>query len=189
MTNRIAMLVVCVAIAMSVGCERSTPPESDDPEAGDGGSVSAEPPDGALDVGALSDDALADRIARLRDLIVPPVGTALSSVSLVYGQPRVVESLPKGGKGSSADYPMHVYDLLPPQGNAEFRALLLVTCRNDAVARSGINHHCVLKGRRAGPRTASEQRALRVERQRVLLDLQAIQEKYGARLEGAAWGR
>ena len=103
---------------------------------------------------------------------------------------RTEEELRRGAKGVSALYPMHFYDLLPPKGRAKSRAFLYVTYRNDAVFRAGINHYGVIKGRRAGgPRTAAHERALRVEQQRVLLDLEAIREKYRVQLGEAAWAR
>lgn len=189
MTTHVAGLTLCAALAVSVGCERSPRPEGGVRPSSERGAPSAAPAEAEFDVGALSDDELAERIARLNASILPPAGTALSSVGLVYGQPQVVPALPKGAKGSAADYPMHVHELLPPTGRAEFRAVLLVTCRDASVSRARINHSCVAKGRVAGARSVDVQRELRVEQERVLRDLLAIQEKFGARLAAAPWTR
>lgn len=189
-SRSVAALVACVVLAVCIGCGRPAPTTPDAPGEADGGVDTTEPAaadaDAVLDVRELTDDELADRIARLREVIIPPAGTALASVDRVFGEPRVEEELREGAKGRRSDYPMHIYDLLAPKGSAEFRAFLYVTNRNDVVARAAINHHGVIKGTRAGsPRAANR----RVEQQRVLLDLRAIRDKYRVQLAGAAWAR
>lgn len=178
-----------VAILLSVGCARPEASDSNVRAPGDGGSAAVEPVEAAPDVLDLSDDEVRERIARLRAIIIPPVGTFLSQVDRVFGRPRVEEALRPGAKGSPADYPMHIYDLLPPEGRAEFRAFLHVTNHNDVVARAAINHHSVVKGRAAGPRAAGQERVLRAEQRRVLADLEAIREKYRVQLRSAEWAR
>jgi len=90
-----------------------------------------------------------DQIERLSNiLIVPPNGTDKADVDLVFGKPKEIKEL--DGKGSPADYPMHIYELLPPVGKEEFSAFLYVTYRQGKVWRAGINHLFVTKNRYSG---------------------------------------
>jgi hypothetical protein len=85
-----------------------------------------------------------ERISALQSIIIPPAGTDKSQVDTVYGMPKEVESQ---GMGSSADYPMHIYQLLPPQKKEEFRAFLYATYRDGRLRNAAINHICVAGGR------------------------------------------
>ena len=131
----------------------------------------------------------AERIAALRSEIIPPPGTDKSQVDTVYGIPKEVEF---AGMGSSADYPMHIYQLLPPQKNEEFRAYLYVTYRDGKLRNAGINHICVLKGRVAvlpGPLADNQQKEIEQENLQVLADLEDIQAKFKEELKAAVWNK
>jgi hypothetical protein len=128
--------------------------------------------------------ASAPTIESLRRVIVPPNGTAKADVDAVFAAPRVSETLT--GKGSSADYPMHTYVLLPPRPGAEFRAFLHVTYRDDRVYRAGINHLCVSKNLRIDPGARVDHAK---EERGVLEDLLLIEETFGGRLSTASWNR
>jgi len=135
----------------------------------------------------------AERIAALRSEIIPPPGTDKSQVDTVYGIPKEVEF---AGMGSSADYPIHIYQLLPPRNNAEFRAFLYITYRDGKVLKAGIKHICVTGGRPGifpGPLADEQQRErqkeIEQENLQVLADLEDIQAKFKEELKAAVWNK
>jgi len=181
------LLTVLCAWMISACGENGVPPEpapSPSPQV----SPASEPPPDPDE--SLSPEQVEERIAALNVRILPPVGTAKAEVDAVFGVPGYVPELE--GKGSSADYPMHVYELLPPRGPPpSFRAALQVTCRDGMLHRARIHHVCVAKGRRlirpGTPEYRRQQEARARERRRVLADLREIVRKYASNLDGASW--
>jgi len=122
-------------------------------------------------------------IASLQQTIVPPKGTHRADVDAVFGEPREEKELK--GKGSSASYPMHIYQLLPASKRQEFRSFLCVTYRDDIIRFAGINHYAVANNRDVQP---SPQELAR-ENRRVLIDLLEIQDKFSEQLKKASWNK
>lgn len=124
-------------------------------------------------------DAQVQQLSKsLREQIIPSVGTPRAEVDEVFGEPKEVPQL-TGLKGDPDDYPMHVYQLLDPVDNSEFRAALLVTYRDGTVYRASINHVCVAKGRLAYAQTPPEVTAdIERENRWALVDLLEIYDKH-----------
>jgi hypothetical protein len=123
--------------------------------------------------------------------IIPPAGTDKSEVDRIYGIP---EEILHGVRGSTNDYPMHIYQLLPPRKNEEFRAVLYITYREGKVWRAGINHISVLKGRvgyfpgsLSGPEEERYRKEIERENLQVIADLKEIQAKFEEPLKSAEW--
>ncbi len=132
--------------------------------------------------------AVADQIAKLNTLLIPPDGTDKADIDLVFGKPKEIKELK--GKGSPVDYPMHIYELLPPIGKEEFRAFLYVTYRQGKVWRAGINHLCVTKNRYAGVIDDSKQKQeIERENQQALVNLQDIRNRFAEKLKAASWNK
>jgi hypothetical protein len=132
---------------------------------------------------SLSPEEVTAEIASLRKVIVPPNGWNKADVDWVFGAPEETKEL--NGKGSTAMYPMHSYQLIPPKQGQQFRAFLYVTYRNDKVHFAGINHMCVVKGRYKEP----EPDELDREHRFVLTDLLEIKKKYEHKLKDATWNK
>ena len=138
---------------------------------------------GGEDHAALAQERVTKKISALHKTIVPPQGASKDEVDSVFGEPKLVERLSGKGKGSQADYPLHVYQLLPPGKGQQFRALLQVTYKDDVVHLVAINHACVTKGRASDPSPEE----LASENRLVLIDLEDINMRFQRTLRNAAW--
>jgi hypothetical protein len=132
---------------------------------------------------------VANQIAKLNKMIIPPEGTEKAKVDAVYGEPKGIEEL--NGKGSPALYPIHIYRFLASKENQEFRAILYVSYRNEQVWKAGINHSCVLKNRAiykdGSPEDQKQILEIENENKAVLIDLKEISEKYSEKLKRTSW--
>jgi hypothetical protein len=144
-------------------------------------------------VESLSPEEVNAQIEILHKLMIPPKGVSKADVDAVFGVPEEIKELPKGGKGSPTDYPMHIYQLLTPKQNQEFRAFLHVTYEDEKVKYIGINHICVSKGRptylQGSPQQIKQQQMIEMENVQVLEDLNEIQKKYENKLKDASWNK
>jgi hypothetical protein len=131
-----------------------------------------------------------EEIAALQKRIIPPKGTTKEDVDAVYGVPEEVKELK--GKGLKTNYPMHVYELLPPRKKEDFRAFLYVTYRNGVVGMAGINHMLIKNrplSRRQGPEADKQKMEIAEENLRVLANLKEIEVKFGDGIKSASWNK
>jgi hypothetical protein len=143
-------------------------------------------------VESLSPEEVNSQIANLRKFIIPPKGLNKVEVDAIFGVPEEIKERPSGGI-ILFNFPLHIYQLLEPEQNQEFRAFLYVNYKDDKVAFSSINHYCVAKNRviypEGSPAQIKEQKAIDGENRLVLEDLIEIQKKYENKLKNASWNK
>jgi hypothetical protein len=143
-------------------------------------------------VESLSPEEVNAQIESLRKFIIPTKGVSKTEVDAIFGVPEEIKERPSGGI-ILFNFPLHIYQLIEPEQNQEFRAFLYVNYKDDKVAFSSINHYCVAKNRaiypEGSPSQIKEQKAIDGENRLVLEDLIEIQKKYENKLKNASWNK
>ena len=141
-------------------------------------------------VAALTPQQVLDESKLEEKLIIPPVGTPVSQIAAVYGEPKQIEP----GifeKGSTRKYTAYRWDLLPLKGNVDFRAFLWMPDPREKANYISIYHACVLNGREAYPKDSElgkkEAKEIEAENRNMLIDLMEIHAKYRTQLANASW--